>query len=218
MTLAIFDLDETLIGGDSDHAWGEFLISMGLVDAETHRARNDKFYSEYKNGTLNVDDYLAFACAILTRHSVDQLHEWRQTFIERDIKPLILPKALDLVEEHRALGHRLLIVTATNQFVTEPIAHLFGISELIAPVPELTAEGYTGKIVGIPSFGAGKVTRVNSWLAEESENLKGSFFYSDSANDIPLLEVVDHPRAVDPDDKLRKIAETRQWEIISLRD
>ncbi|MCB1647566.1 MAG: HAD family hydrolase [Pseudomonadales bacterium] len=218
MTLAIFDLDETLIAGDSDHAWGEFLISKGLVDAARHRSINDQFYEDYKNGNLDVDAYLQFACEFLTRHPPEQLYRWREMFIEEMIRPIVLPQAQALIGFHREQQHRLLIVTATNQFITEPIAHLFGIHELIAPVPELTSTGYTGRITGVPSFGAGKVIRLKSWLQETGETLTGSYFYSDSANDIPLLEEVDHPCAVDPDSRLQATAETRQWRIISLRD
>lgn len=218
MALAIFDLDETLIGGDSDHAWGEFLISKGLVDADSHRLKNDAFYQQYKRGELDVHAYLRFACQALTEHDFDQLFTLREEFVQDFIKPLMLPRANALVEHHRSLGDKLLVITATLEFITEPVVALLGIDELIAPIPERIGDRYTGEIIGVPSFGSGKVTRLQDWLAGTEFDLAGSHFYSDSANDLPLLELVEHPVAVDPDPRLRAVAEKRQWPIISLRD
>ena len=218
LALAIFDLDETLISGDSDHAWGEFLISKGLVDEVSHRQKNDAFYGQYKRGELDVHAYLRFACQALTEHAFDHLCALRTEFVRDFIQPLLLNQASALIEHHRSLDDKLLVVTATLEFITEPIVALLGIDELIAPIPERIGDRYTGEIVGIPSFGPGKVTRLQAWLAGTEFDLKGSYFYSDSANDLPLLELVDHPVAVDPDPRLREIAERRQWSIISLRD
>lgn len=217
MALAIFDLDETLIAGDSDHAWGEFMIDKGLVTAD-HRARNDAFYEQYKRGELDANAYYRFACAALAPHSMALLEETRRDFVEQLITPLMLDKAAHLIEKHRKAGDTLLVITATLEFVTAPIVERLGIADLIAPVPERINDRYTGELVGVPSFGVGKVTRLMAWLAETQFGLKGSHFYSDSANDLPLLELVDHPVAVDPDPRLRDIAERRQWPIISLRD
>lgn len=217
MALAIFDLDETLIAGDSDHAWGEFMINRGLVTAD-HRAQNDAFYEQYKRGELDANAYYRFACAALAPHTMALLEATRRDFIEQLIMPLMLDKAARLIAEHRRAGDTLLVITATLEFVTAPIVERLGIADLIAPVPERINDRYTGELVGIPSFGIGKVTRLNEWLADTQFSLQGSHFYSDSANDLPLLELVDHPVAVDPDPRLRDIAERRQWPIISLRD
>jgi HAD superfamily hydrolase (TIGR01490 family) len=217
VALAIFDLDETLIAGDSDHAWGEFMINRGLVTAD-HRAQNDAFYEQYKRGELDANAYYRFACAALAPHTMALLEATRRDFIEQLIMPLMLDKAARLIAEHRRAGDTLLVITATLEFVTAPIVERLGIADLIAPVPERINDRYTGELVGIPSFGIGKVTRLNEWLADTQFSLQGSHFYSDSANDLPLLELVDHPVAVDPDPRLRDIAERRQWPIISLRD
>ena len=218
MALAIFDLDETLIAGDSDHALGEFMIQQGLVDPVSHRRKNDAFYAQYKRGELDVDAYLRFACKALTEHSADYMEGLRAAFVEQMIKPLMLNQAMALIDRHRQQGDKLLVITATLEFVTQPIVALLGIDDLIAPIPERINGRYTGAIAGIPSFGSGKVTRLQSWLKGTTYDLQGSHFYSDSANDVPLLELVDYPVAVDPDPRLRAIAEARQWPVISLRD
>lgn len=218
MPLAIFDLDETLIAADSDHEWGQFVIDKGLVDAEKHKKKNDDFYEQYKAGQLDIDEYLQFSCSILTRYSIEELHQFRSEFVTQRIRPIILDKALDLVNKHREQGDTLLVITSTIEFVTRPIVDEFGIDTLIAPDPEIVSNRYTGEIVGVPSFAAGKVTRLEQWLADRQDSLEGSSFYSDSHNDLPLLRLVDHPVAVDPDPILRKEAEENQWPIISLRD
>jgi len=217
LTLAIFDLDNTLIAGDSDHAWGEFLIEQGLVDATAYRAANDQFYAEYVSGALDIQAYLRFALQPLSRFSADQLSALHKAFFNAKIQAMMLPKARELIESHRAQGHRLLIITATNRFITAPIAQSLGIEDLLASDGEMQAGRYTGEPEGIPCFQEGKVKRLTQWLEAENENLQGSYFYSDSVNDVPLLETVAHPCAVDPDDRLRDVALERNWPIISLR-
>lgn len=217
MKLAIFDLDETLIAIDSDHAWGDYAAEQGLIDGDKHQQENRRFYEDYKKGRLDIDAYLAFSSHVLTQHSLEILHEQRARFISDVIEPVILPKGRELVEQHRAAGDKLVIVTATLEFVTRPIADLLGIEDLIAPIPELGEQGYTGKMVGVPSFGPGKVTRLKAWMADHDFSLTGSTFYSDSHNDLPLLSLVDHPVAVDPDPTLAKVAKEKGWSCISLR-
>ena len=218
MPLTIFDLDETLIAADSDHEWGQFVIDKGLVDAQKHKKKNDDFYEQYKAGQLDIDEYLQFSCSILTQYSIEYLHRFRSEFVAQRILPIILDKAQDLVKKHRELGDTLLVITSTIEFVTRPIVDEFGIDILIAPDPEIVSNRYTGRIVGVPSFAAGKVTRLEQWLANRQDSLEGSSFYSDSHNDLPLLRLVDNPVAVDPDPILREKAEENQWPIISLRD
>ncbi len=218
MALAIFDLDETLIPADSDHLWGQYMVDNGLVDPLSHQKQNDAFYQQYKQGKLDVDAYLAFACSALTRFSLDELHRYREDYVQRIIRPLIRPAALDLVAAHRAKGDFLLVITSTIEFITAPIVAAFGIDTLIAPIPEIKDGRYTGAIVGTPSFGPGKVIRLNEWLANGNHDMTGSYFYSDSRNDLPLLRLVDYPVAVDPDEVLRAEAQDKQWKIISLKD
>ncbi len=217
MALAIFDLDETLISSDSDHEWCQFLVNRGLVDPETHNRQSDAFYKQYQLGELDIDAYLAFACSVLTKFSMDELIALRSEFIEEVIKPLILPRARELIARHLEAGDYPMVITSTIEFVTSPIVELFCIETLLAPVPEIIDSRYTGNITGTPSFGEGKVTRLKQWLGENDENLSGSYFYSDSHNDLPLLHWVDHPVAVDPDEKLRAAAKENNWQIISLR-
>ena len=217
MTLAIFDLDNTLIAGDSDHAWGQFLADKGIVDAEEYRKANDQFYQDYLDGKLDMTRYLEFSLAPLAAHPMKNLLQWREQFITERIKPLMLDKAQTLVSSHKKRGHFILIITATNRFVTEPIAELLGVDHLIATDPEIVNNKYTGAISGVPSFKEGKVTRLNSWLKERSYTLKDSYFYSDSHNDIPLLDIVETPIAVDPDPTLESHAKKNNWKIMSLR-
>lgn len=216
MALAIFDLDHTLLSGDSDHAWGQYLVDRNLVDPADHQRRNDYFYEQYKAGTLDIHEYLNFALKPLTEHPLALMLEERNTFLKERITPLISQKSYDLIAKHKAAGDTLLIITATNGFVTYPIAEILGIEHIIAPEPEFVDGAYTGGIVGIPSFQHGKVTRLNDWLEQQQLDLQGSYFYSDSHNDLPLLEVVDHPIAVDPDDTLKARAQQQGWPIISL--
>lgn len=218
MTLALFDLDNTLLRGDSDHAWGEFMVEKGLVDGDYYRTRNDAFYEAYKRGQLDIFEYLDFALEPLTRFSLDDLGNLHEEFMANKIQPMRLPLADALVRRHIDAGHYPLIITATNRFVTEPIAKALGISTLLATEPERTSQGYTGKVSGTPCYQQGKVTRLNEWLQEQQRSLDGSFFYSDSINDLPLLLAVSNPVAVDPDDRLRQEAAHRGWPIISLRN
>jgi len=216
LALVIFDLDHTLLSGDSDHAWGQYLVDRGLVEPAEHQRRNDYFYQQYKAGTLDIHEYLAFALKPLTQHPLELMLAERQRFLDERIKPLISQKSRDLIAKHQQAGDTLLIITATNGFVTYPIAGLLGIEHIIAPEPELIDGNYTGAIVGIPSFQHGKVTRLQQWLEDKQLDLSGSYFYSDSHNDLPLLEQVDHPVAVDPDDILNARAQQQGWPVISL--
>ncbi len=218
MTLAIFDLDNTLIGGDSDNLWGQFVCERGLVDAEDFAARNEQFYQDYKNGNLDIHAYLRFALSSIAGRPREELDSWHREFMRTAIEPLLLPQARELLTDHRRRGHQLLIITATNEFITRPIAQLLGVSELIACEGEIVDGRYTGEPRGIPSYHAGKVARLQQWLQQSDADLVGAFFYSDSHNDLPLLELVDNPVAVDPDDILRARAEVEGWPIISLRD
>ncbi len=216
MTLAIFDLDHTLLSGDSDHAWGEFLIGKEVVDAEAYRRANEHYYAQYRAGTLDIFEFLAFALKPLTRHDREQLDAWHREFLATRIRPMITPAARELVEQHRRQGHTPMIVTATNRFVTAPIAREFGIEHLLATEPEEVDGRFTGRVAGIPCYREGKVARLRQWLEQHRETLAGSWFYSDSHNDLPLLELVDHPVAVHPDDVLRREAEARRWPVLAL--
>lgn len=218
MALAIFDLDHTLLDSDSDHAWGQYLVDKELVDPAVHKHRNDHFYEQYKAGTLDIHEYLAFSLKPLTDYSLEDMLASREAFLNERIVPMISQKSRDLIAHHKRQGDTLLIITATNGFVTYPIAELLGIDHIIAPHPEFIDGGYTGRVVGTPSFQHGKVIRLNEWLEEQGYELTDSWFYSDSHNDLPLLEIVDHPVAVDPDNTLRKVAEDKGWPVISLRD
>jgi HAD superfamily hydrolase (TIGR01490 family) len=217
MKLAIFDLDNTLIAGDSDCLWGEFLGEQGYVDSEAYQATHEKFYREYVEGVMDIHAFLEFQLKVLADNDQQALVEWRENYIETKIKPIMLPKAIELIEEHRQQGHELLIITATNRFITEPIAKEFNIDNLIACEPELIDDQYTGKVVGTPSYAEGKVTRLNEWLENKKQRFDESWFYSDSHNDIPLLKEVDHAIAVDADDDLIAEAKKQNWSIISLR-
>ena len=217
MALALFDLDNTLLAGDSDHEWGNFLADRGLVDAEEYRRANDAFYAEYQAGTLDIFAFLRFALEPLTRYPLDRLLAWRGEFLAERIHPLVLPAARRLVEEHRAAGDTPVIITATHSFVTAPIAELFGVEALIATEPEFVEGCYTGEVAGTPCFQEGKVTRLREWLTEHGETLAHSHFYSDSRNDLPLLEQVTYPVAVDPDPTLAETARHREWPVRTLR-
>ncbi|AFT66315.1 MAG: HAD superfamily hydrolase (TIGR01490 family) [Cycloclasticus pugetii] len=217
MSLAIFDLDNTLISDDSDHLWGEFLVEKKLVDGDDYAKANTQFYNDYCQGKLDIDEYLSFALSFLADHPVEKLHQWREQFIDEKIRPLILTAAQDLVEEHRNKGDTLMVITATNRFVTEPIVKLFGIPTVLATEPEFVDGRYTGEYVDTPCYQDGKVSRLTQWLADNQADLSNSTFYSDSHNDIPLLEKVTHPVAVDPDEQLKHHAIKNDWPIITLR-
>ncbi len=218
MNLAIFDLDNTLIGGDSDYLWGEFLVEKNLVDAELYKHENQRFYDEYKAGTLDINEFLEFSLAPLSQYSMEQLNELHQQFMNSKIISIWLTKAEALLEKHRKQNDFLLIITATNHFVTFPIARKLDVDDIIATMPEQINQRYTGKVSGIPCFQQGKVERLEQWLKDKKYSLDGSYFYSDSYNDLPLLLEVNHPIAVDPDEKLQQHALENNWSVISLRD
>ncbi len=217
MRLALFDLDNTLLAGDSDHAWGDYLCERGILDGVAYKARNDDFYQDYLAGRLNISDYLNFSLEILGRSQMAQLEQWHREFMRDCIEPIILAKGEALLAEHREAGDKLLIITATNRFVTGPIAARLGVETLLATECEMHDGRYTGRTTDVPCFKEGKVTRLNRWLAETGLSLEGSSFYSDSMNDLPLLEQVSRPIAVDPDPRLQAEAELRGWPVISLR-
>jgi len=217
VSLAIFDLDNTLLDGDSDYLWGCFMVDHGLVERDAHEQANRQFHRDYEAGVLDIDAFLRFALAPLTRFSIEQLHEWRQRFVEEVIRPIILPAACEQVAWHRERGHTLLIITATNAFVTRPIAEALGIPNLLATEPECLGQRYTGRWIGTPTFRDGKVQVLHDWLAHTPHSLADSWFYSDSHNDLPLLERVARPVAVDPDQRLREVAGARGWDIRSFR-
>jgi len=218
MKLAIFDLDNTLIGGDSDYEWGQFMVRKGLVDAEHYARQNDAFYEDYKAGTLDIVAYQRFALAPLVGQSPEVLAQWHATFMRESIEPIFLPKAAALIERHRVQGHTLLVITATNRFITGPIVSWLGIEHLIATEPEMDAVGNVlGDVVGVASFQEGKIQRLEQWLSAQSAGVSETWFYSDSRNDLPLLHSVNHPVAVDPDDVLRAEAVRLGWPILSLR-
>ncbi len=218
MALAIFDLDNTLISGDSDHGWGEFLVAQGLVDADLFSEKNDYYFQQYQLGKLNIHEYLEFSLEPLTQHPIEELHALRAKFVRETILPLITKKSRDLLKAHREQGDYLLIITATNLFVTEPIAKELGVDDIIATEPEMVDGLYTGKVSGVASFQEGKVQRLTDWLAQKDLSLEGSYFYSDSRNDLPLLKLVDNPVAVDADDTLLAHAREQDWAIMTLRD
>lgn len=217
MSLAIFDLDNTLLGGDSDYQWGQFLIEKGVVDGPQYEAENKRYYEEYKAGGLDIYEFLRFALKPLAAHDMSTLESWRNEYVEKHVKPMVLPKALELVAKHRALGDTLMIITATNRFVTAPIAELFGIPHLLATDPEIKNGRYTGEVSGTPCFQEGKVVRLQEWLDANGMSMEGSWFYSDSHNDLPLLRRASHPVAVDADQYLAREAEEHGWPHISLR-
>ena len=215
--LALFDLDNTLLAGDSDFEWAQFLIEQGVLDREVYEARNHEFYEQYRAGTLDIHSFLDFQLKPLARHQRAELDAWHREFMERKIRPIIRTKARALLHKH---GTDLrAVVTATNSFVTLPIARELGIENLIATEPEQVDGEFTGAVHGIPCFREGKVSRIEAWLASRGTSLaafEASWFYSDSLNDLPLLERVTHPVAVDPDDTLREHAVRHGWPIISL--
>lgn len=218
MALAIFDLDNTLLGGDSDYLWGMFLVENNLVDGDYYARENERFYREYEEGILDIFEFLQFSLKPLSKTDPELLQELRERFIQEKIEPIILQAGRDLIEKHEKSGDIMMIITATNSFVTSPIAESLGIKHLIAPEPEMIDGRYTGKVTGEPSYREGKVNRLQTWLQQHNQTLKDSSFYSDSHNDIPLLELVDNPVAVDPDQALTQHATTNGWPIISLRD
>ena len=217
MRLAIFDIDNTLIAGDSDLLWGEFLCERNYVDSNVYKAEHEKYYKDYLSCKLDINNFLKFQLKVLGENDLNLLKKWRKDFFEEKIRPVILPKAYQLIDKHRNQNHDLLIITATNRFIVEPIASEFKIENIIACEPEIYNEQFTGKFTGTPSYAEGKVERFNDWLKTIGRRLEESWFYSDSHNDIPLLKKVNHPTAVDPDEFLKDEAEKMNWPIISLR-
>jgi len=217
MKLALFDLDYTLLEGDSDVAWAQFLIEEGVLRPQEFHAKNLWFAERYKDGTLDIHEFLDFQLAPLAQHPRPQLEAWHRDFMQRKIRPIIRERAVELIASHA--GALRAIVTATNRFITRPIAEELGIEHLIATDVEEIDGSFTGKPCGTPCFREGKIERVDEWLAARGHRLADfeSWFYSDSLNDMPLLERVDHPVAVDPDATLSAHAQERGWEIISLR-
>lgn len=220
MNLVLFDLDNTLLAGDSDFQWAQFLIEQRVLDREVYEARNIEFYEQYKAGTLDIHEFLDFQLKPLSRHSRSQLDAWHQEFMQQKILPLITPQARELVKRHMLGNNLCVIITATNRFVTGPIAQALGISHLIATEPAQIDGEFTGQVSGLPCFREGKIARLESWLDEHNltwMSFLESWFYSDSLNDLPLLNKVTHPVAVDPDATLKAHAEENEWPIISLR-
>ena len=216
MALAIFDLDYTLLSCDSDHSWGEFLCQKGIVDEQVYRETNDKFLQQYLSGTMDIREFLRFALKPLTELPLEQLKQLHQEFMASCILPMITDKAKALLQQHRDQGDYLLIITATNGFITRPIAEYLGVDDILATDPEFKEGRYTGEIVGTPCFQHGKVDRLNAWLEQTGHSLEGASFYSDSINDLPLLEAVEKPVATNPDERLLAIATERDWPVMRL--
>jgi len=217
MALALFDLDNTLLADDSDFLWGCFLVEKGLVDKSSYDEANQRFYNEYKQGTLDIFEFLAFSLKPLTLYPREKLDELHKEFMQKLIKPVMTNKGIAQIKQHRDKGDITVIITATNRFVTAPIARAFVVDDLIATDPEIIDGKYTGQVAGTPCFQEGKITRLNQWLENTSHDLEDSTFYSDSHNDLALLEQVTTPIAVDPDDELKATAIERNWEICSFR-
>ncbi|MDX1669168.1 MAG: HAD family hydrolase [Limnobacter sp.] len=219
MKLALFDLDNTLLPIDSDHGWSQFLINIGVLKRDEFEARNNDFYEQYKAGVLDIYEFLSFQLQPLKSNSRQQLDQWHAQFMEQVIKPQIKPSALNLVWTHQAAGDVCMVITATNRFITEPIVKAFGITELIATELEIRNGEFTGEVKGEPSFREGKVKRIDQWLADREQTwdtYEQITFYSDSINDLPLLERATHPVAANPDDTLRNIALERGWQVLEL--
>jgi len=217
MSLAIFDLDNTLIGGDSDFLWGEFIGEEGIVDANAYRKKNEYFYQQYDLGTLDIYAWLEFCLEPLTRYSMTELQELHHRFMIQKIEPILLDKAQNCINRHKERGDTVLVITASTSFVTAPIVKKYGINHLLATEPEIKGGRYTGGVSGMPCFQAGKIDKLMPWLQKNEETLTGSTFYSDSHNDLPLLELVDNPVAVNADKILTQIAEKKGWEVLNWR-
>ena len=218
--IALFDLDHTLLPIDSDYEWGQFLSRIGAVDADAFARRNADFFAQYQSGTLDPVEYLEFSLGTLAQFSRPQLDAYHAQFMQEVIHPVLLPAAYDLIKKHQDQGDLIAIITATNRFVTAPISLALGVEHLIAAEPELSDDGrLTGKLLGVPTSGAGKVTHLQQWLAKQGKRLNDfpvSYFYSDSQNDIPLLSIVTHPVATNPNAKLSAHANTHGWPTLHL--
>ena len=217
MSLAIFDLDNTLIGGDSDFLWGEFIGEEGIVDANAYRKKNEYFYQQYDLGTLDIYAWLEFCLEPLTRYSMTELQELHHRFMIQKIEPILLDKAQNCINRHKERGDTVLVITASTSFVTAPIVKKYGINHLLATEPEIKKGRYTGGVSGMPCFQSGKIDKLMPWLQKNKETLTGSTFYSDSHNDLPLLELVDNPVAVNADKILTQIAEKKGWKVLNWR-
>ena len=218
--LTLFDLDNTLLGGDSDYGWAQFLIELGVLDRASYERRNAGFFADYKAGTLDIHAFLDFQLRPLAENDPATLLAWRERYLEEKIRPMLLPAARKVVAAHLAAGDLVAVVTATNSFVTRPIAAMYGIDELVATEPEMVGGRFTGRVIGEPCFQSGKVRRVADWLQSRQRQLgdySQSWFYSDSHNDLPLLDAVTHPVAVDPDATLAAHARERGWPTVSWR-
>ena len=214
MALALFDLDNTLLNGDSDHSWGIYLADIGAVDADEQKKKQDYFYEQYTQGVLNIYEFCEFQFNVLTQNPLSQLQAWHDDYMLNVIEPMIVSGKASLIEKHRAAGDELVIITATNNFITAPIAKRLKVDTLISTEAEFIDGAFTGKVKGTPCFQEGKIIRLNEWLKSQNKEMQESYFYSDSINDLPLLEIVNHPIAVTPDDKLRAHAEKLNWPII----
>jgi HAD superfamily hydrolase (TIGR01490 family) len=219
--LALFDLDNTLLSGDSDYRWAQFLIARGVLEGERYERENQRFFDQYHAGTLDIREFLDFQLAPLAAYPRDRLDAWHRDFMREQILPIITQPARNLVRRHLEAGDLCAIITATNRFITAPIAREFGVAHLIATEPEEKNGGFTGRFVGTPCFREGKAARAGAWLEAQGLDLAGSFsrswFYTDSHNDLPLLELVSDPVAVDPDETLLRVARERGWPVNSLR-
>ncbi len=219
--LTLFDLDNTLLAGDSDYGWGQFLIEVGAVDAASYEQRNAEFFADYKAGRLDIHAFQEFQLRPLAKYEPEQLFAWRDRFLAEKIRPMLLPAATTIVQQRLGAGDLVAVVTSTNSFVTQPIAQMYGITNLVATEPEMVAGRFTGRVAGVACFREGKVTRVEAWLAGQEHKLDDfseSWFYTDSHNDLPLLEAVSHAVAVDPDPILAEQAAARGWQIVSWRE
>ena len=218
MSLAMFDLDNTLIGGDSDYLWGEFLCEEGIiVDPSSFQKMNENFYQQYEIGKLDIYAWAKFSFKVLTEYSLEKLYELRQNFIQQKIEPIFLEKAQSCINQHKEKGDTVLVITASNTFITAPIAEMYGIDHLLATESEFKSGHFTGKVSGIPCFQSGKIDNLMPWLDKNGENLIGSYFYSDSHNDLPLLELVDNPVAINSDKVLTSVALENGWPVLDWR-
>jgi len=214
VALALFDLDNTLLNGDSDHSWGMYLAQIGAVDPAIQQEKQDVFYQQYLAGELDIFEFCEFQFSVLKQNNLEQLLRWRDDFLETVVTPMIKNGKAELIEPHRQAGDELVIITATNDFITAPIAERLNIPTLLATTAEFIDGSYTGKVSGTPCYQEGKIERLNLWLKDRNIPFQDSIFYSDSINDLPLLKLVDTPVAVTPDDKLRAHASEHNWQII----
>jgi|TARA_B100001059_G_scaffold236514_1_gene287439 HAD superfamily hydrolase (TIGR01490 family) len=218
MSLAMFDLDNTLIGGDSDYLWGEFLCEKGIIeDTASFQKMNEYFYQQYEVGKLDIYAWAEFSFKVLTEYSIDELNDLRQNFIQQKIEPIFLDKAQSCINQHKENGDTVLVITASNTFITAPIAEMYGINHLLATEPEFKDGRFTGKVSGVPCFQSGKIDNLMPWIEKHNKNLKGSYFYSDSHNDLPLLELVDNPVAINGDPRLTSTANKNGWPNLDWR-